>query len=333
MPPPLKVNKHNIRMPPPTTNPPQAPSSPSTLNITQPSAPIDHNPRNNASFLRGLLDITNGENHESKGKPTEVLPWETQRSDSSDNGSLFDWAPRGSGGRYVAQNFPSAKDKSLPAVTISPMDQASLYAWVECTMVQACSDFLRAQQLNLDIALLGKEVKKWEAQKVRLSTGETRRRDKVIEFMFGMEIQCKFIEGNMKYTAFSLQNSQFHANISARRLHFSGPAALNPANIISAWKAIIPSLSPRTYCTPDYLILEHFRVFEKVLGLFGPVYYDAENFESRRSSLVQRIMKSSDIEKHRLHMQNLASLREEREKAEGELLKEVGLLTIGEEEW
>ena len=74
-------------------------------------------------------------------------------------------------------------------------------------------------------------------------------------------------------------------------------------------------------------------MFEKVLGLFGPVYYDAENFESRRSTLVQRIMKSGDIEKHRLHMQNLASLREEREKAEGELLKEVGLLTIGEEEW
>ena len=62
--------------------------------------------------------------------------------------------------------------------------------------------FLRAQQLNLDIALLGKEVKKWEAQKIRLSTGETRRRDKVIEFMFGMEIQCKLIEGNMKYTPF-----------------------------------------------------------------------------------------------------------------------------------
>jgi len=121
-----------------------------------------------------------------------------------------------------------------------------------------------------------------------------------------------------------------HAKISDRKLHFSGPAALNPANIISTWKAIIPSLSPRTYCTPDYLILEHFRVFEKVLGLFGPVYYDAEKFESRRSELVQCIMKSGDIEEHLIHMKRLASLREEREKAEGELLKEVGLLTIGE---
>ena len=71
-------------------------------------------------------------------------------------------------------------------------------------------------------------------------------------------------------------------------------------------------------------------MFEKVLGLFGPVYYDAENFASRYSELMKRIMKSDDIERHRVHVKMLASLREEREKAEGELLKEVGLLTIGE---
>jgi len=201
MPPPLNVIKYNIRAPPPTADLPQIPGSPSTPIATQPSPPIDHNPQDNITFLRGLLDNLDGENHESKGKPTEMLPWEIQHSKGSDNGSQFDPAPRGSGGRY-ASVFQSAKDKSLPAVTIGPMDQASLYAWAECTMVQACSNFLRAQQLNLDITLLGKEVKKWEAQKIRLSTGETRRRDKVIEFMFGMEIQCKLIEGNMKYTPF-----------------------------------------------------------------------------------------------------------------------------------
>ncbi|PWW80060.1 hypothetical protein C7212DRAFT_340611 [Tuber magnatum] len=307
-------------------------SSSSTPNIIQLAVPNNHIPRSNSIPLKKLLDITNSGKHENKGKPTDLLPWEGQHSENSDNESLSDKVPRGPGGEYVAQTFPAAKDKSLPAVTISPMDQASLYGWAECTVVQACSDFLRAQKLNLDIALLGKEVKKWEDEKIRLSTGQTKRRDKVIEFMFGMEIQCRLIEGNMKYASVLYLNNPWHANISDRTLRFSGPAALNPANIISAWKAIIPSFSPRTYCIPDYLILEHFRVLEKVLGLFGPVYYDVEKFESRRSELVRYIMRAGDSKRRLLSMQKLAILREEREKAEEELLKEVGLLTIGEEE-
>ncbi|CUS12499.1 unnamed protein product [Tuber aestivum] len=316
----------------PTENPLQMSSSSSTPNIIQFAIPISHIPRSSSIPLKKLLDINNYGKHEGNGKPSQLCPWEGQHYDNSDNGSPSEQAPKGPGGEYVAQTFPAPNGKSLPAISISPLDQASLYGWAECTVVQACSDFLRAQQLNLDIALLGKEVKKWEDEKVRLSTGETRRRDKVIEFMFGMEIQCRLIEGNMKYAPVSSPSNPCHANISDRALHFSGPAALNPANIISAWKAIIPSFSPRTYCIPDYLILEHFRVLEKVLGLFGPVYYDAEKFESKRSELVRRIMKSGDLERHLLSMKRLATLREEREKAEEELLREVGLLTIGEEE-
>ncbi|KAG0636891.1 hypothetical protein HOY80DRAFT_1024148, partial [Tuber brumale] len=256
MAPPLKVDKLKISSPFPTENPLQISSSSSTPNIIQFAIPINHIPRSNSTPLKKLLDNAHCEKHESRGKQTELLPWDAQKSDNSDNGSLSDEAPRPGKG-YVAKKIPSAKEKNLPAVTIAPMDQASLYAWAECTVVKACSDFLRAQQWSLDVAFLGKEVKKWEDEKIRLSTGETKHRDKVIEFMFGMEIQCRIVEKNMK------------------ALHFSGPAALNPANIISSWKAIIPSFSPRTYCIPDYLILEHFRVLEKVLGLFGPAHYDA----------------------------------------------------------
>jgi len=205
---PLKVNKYKIRAPPPDANLPPIPGNPSTPNITQPSSSINHNPQNNP-FPRGLLEGTDGENNESKGKPTEMLPWETQHSKSSDKGSSSNPAPRRQRPRYVIQVVPNSKDKSLPAVTISPMDQASLYAWVECTIVQACSDFLRNQQLNIDIAHLEKEVKKWEAQKIKLSTGETRHRDKVIEFMFGIEIQCKLVEKNMKYNPFCPRIAHF----------------------------------------------------------------------------------------------------------------------------
>ncbi|RPA97300.1 hypothetical protein L873DRAFT_1844993 [Choiromyces venosus 120613-1] len=314
MTPPLKVNKSNISAPFASDNPLQLSSSASTPNIIHSAIPIGHVPRSNSIPLQKLMDITNSQRDGSGGKPTELLPWELQHSDNSDGGSLSDQFPAGSSEKHVTQTYPSAKDKSLPAVTISPMDQASLYAWAECTVIQACSDFLRAQQLSIDIALLGKEVKKWEDEKIRLSTGETKNRDKVIEFMFGMEIQCRLIEGNMKL------------------LHFSGPGALNPANIIAAWKAIIPSLTPRTFCIPDYLVLEHFRVFEKVLGLFGPVYYDAEKFENRRAGLVRRIIRSGEAERRLLRVKRLATLREEREKAEEDLLKEVGLLTIGEED-
>jgi len=199
--PPLKVNKYKIRGPPPSANPPPAPGSPSIPNIIQPSSLIDHDPQDNP-FLRGLLDSTDVENNESKGKPTEMIPWAIQHSKSSNKGSSSNPAPRSERPRYVIHAAPNSKDKSLSAVTISPMDQASLYAWVECTIVQACSDFLRNQQLNIDIAHLGKKVKKWEAQKMKLSTGETIHRDRVIEFMFGMEIQCKLIEKNMRYNPF-----------------------------------------------------------------------------------------------------------------------------------
>ncbi|KAG0134706.1 hypothetical protein HOY82DRAFT_635610 [Tuber indicum] len=310
MTPPLKVNKHEISSPFPTENPLQVSSSSSSPNIIQFAIPIKHIPRSNSTPLKKLLD---SEKHENRGKQTELLPWDFQNSDNSDNGSLSDEVPRPGRGN-LTQKTPTAKEKNLPAVTITPMDQASLYAWVECTVVKACSDFLRAQLWNLDVSFLGKEVKKWEDEKIRLSTGETKHRDRVIEFMFGMEVQCRLVERNMKV------------------LYFSGPAALNPAKIISSWKAIIPSFSPRTFCVPDYLILEHFRVLEKVLGLFGPVYYDAEKFESKRLELVRRIMRSGDDERQLLSVKRLATLREEREKAEEELLKEVGLLTIKEEE-
>lgn len=115
--------------------------------------------------------------------------------------------------------------------------------------------------------------------------------------------------------------------IYSRTLHFSGPSAMNPITTISAWKNIIPSFSPRTFCFPDYLVLEHLRVIEKVLNLFGPAYWDNKTFEKKRSETVKRIMDSGQTQKTRNAAAKMEKLQRDRERAEAQLLMEVGILS------
>jgi hypothetical protein len=89
-------------------------------------------------------------------------------------------------------------DPENPTISIGPFQQAALYSWVECSVVQACSDFLGKQQTSLRVSLLKKEVKKWRRNEVKLTDGVTKKRDRPIGFMFGMEVQCRLLEGNYK---------------------------------------------------------------------------------------------------------------------------------------
>lgn len=100
---------------------------------------------------------------------------------------------------------------------------------------------------------------------------------------------------------------------------------MNAVTVISAWKNIIPSFSPRTFCFPDYLILEHLRVTEKVLRLFGPAYWDCTVFETKRAQIVKRIMEAGQSRKAWSKAEKMAKLQRERRRAEASLLQAVGI--------
>lgn len=100
---------------------------------------------------------------------------------------------------------------------------------------------------------------------------------------------------------------------------------MNAITVINAWKNIIPSFSPRTFCFPDYLILEHLRVTEKVLRLFGPAYWDCTMFEMKRAQIVKRIMEAGQSRKAWSKTEKMVKLQRDREKAEASLLRAVGI--------
>lgn len=127
------------------------------------------------------------------------MPWELDKTPMAADEFLSsgDEYENAKGIQQVGRTL--SKDEGQPTITIDPFSQGALYSWIECSVVQACSDFLRQQQKHLDLDLLKKEVKKWKNSQIKLSTGEAKPRDSPVEFMFGMEVQCKLLEGNYKW--------------------------------------------------------------------------------------------------------------------------------------
>lgn len=65
---------------------------------------------------------------------------------------------------------------------------------------------------------------------------------------------------------------------------------------------------------------------ERVLNLFGPAYHDAIAFEKKRSEAFKTIMRSGEVERERREVAAMRVLQEERNKAEEDLLREIGIL-------
>ena len=193
-----------ISAPLPTENPLLS-NSTSTPNMLLSAIPISQIPRSGSVPFQKLIN------------PGDTVGQTPARAVNTNGGSAVDcehpsWegnqvrnfdeehpsGQEGGGPEHEDMANPATIDLKPPAISISPFDQAALYGWMECAVVQACSHFLGCQKMNLDIDLLKKEVKKWREVKIKLATGEHKRRDKVMEFMFGMEVQCRLLEGNIK---------------------------------------------------------------------------------------------------------------------------------------
>lgn len=184
-------------------NPLKMSSSTSTSNVLLNATPIQGASYNNPGTKpRIVLQSSPAAlNPLGRARPqTELMPWELGNTPTSDEELVSGDDHEGITDIKATQQAGKAISKSFdqPTITIDPFQQAALYSWIECTVVQACSDFLRQQQENLNLELLKKEIKKWRHSQVKLSTGETRPRDQPIEFMFGMGVQCKLLEGNHK---------------------------------------------------------------------------------------------------------------------------------------
>lgn len=259
-------------------------------------------------------------------KPRIVLtPWELDNTPMAADEFLSSGDEHENALSIHQERKPHSKTEGQPTITIDPFSQGALYSWIECSVVQACSDFLKQQQKQLDLNILKKEVKRWKNSQVKLSTGEAKPRDSPVEFMFGMEVQCKLLERNHKLEFLPNNHLILIETLLCRMLHFSGPSAMNPVTVINAWRNIIPSFSPRTFCLPDYLILEHLRVTEKVLRLFGPAYWDSTIFEMKRAQIVKRIMEAGQLRKEWSRSEKMARLQRDRERAEASLLQAVGI--------
>lgn len=132
-------------------------------------------------------------------KPRTVLtPWELDNTPMTADEFLSSEDERENAVSIQPEGKSHSKTEGQPTITIDPFSQGALYSWIECSVVQACSDFLKQQQKQLDLSILKKEVKRWKNSQVKLSTGEAKPRDSPVEFMFGMEVQCKLLERNHK---------------------------------------------------------------------------------------------------------------------------------------
>lgn len=191
-------------------NPLKMSSSPSTPNVLLNATPIpgvhhggptSSSNTSKPSIALQKLPVTTALDLHGRHKPkTELMPWELKKNLAANEEFLSEDDHEDTTNTRATAQAGNLLSKSVdqPAITIDPFQQAALYSWIECSVVQACSDFLRQQQKHLSLDLLRKEVKKWKNSQLKLSTGDTKPRDQPVEFMFGMEVQCRLLEGNHK---------------------------------------------------------------------------------------------------------------------------------------
>lgn len=196
-----------------------------TSNVIKNATPIRGVARSDSILFRDLAkpSIVLQKLPPPNPKPRTILmPWELDKTPMAADEFLSsgDEHESAMGIQQVGKTF--LKAESQPTITIDAFSQGALYSWIECSVVLACSDFLKQQREHLDLDLLKKQVKKWKNSQVKLSTGETKPRDSPVEFMFGMEIQCKLLEGNHKL--------DFPLEISCRLLNsYSSEPFTSPA--------------------------------------------------------------------------------------------------------
>lgn len=186
-------------------NPLKLSNSSSTPNILKNATPIHGLTRSDSISFQNLakpsivlqkLPILNP--HIASKPRTVLMPWELDKTPMAPDEFLSS-GDEGENAISIQQVGKTlSTTEAQPTITIDPFSQSALYSWIECSVVMACSDFLKQQQEHLDLDLLKKEVKKWKNSRVKFSTGEVKPRDSPVEFMFGMEVQCKLLEGNYR---------------------------------------------------------------------------------------------------------------------------------------
>lgn len=143
-----------------------------------------------------------------------------------------------------------SRSKTLPQtrfyVSVTPPQQAKLYAELELMICASANDYLAVQQREGRMSL--------ESLSTVLQTWANKHRPQVIEFMFDQTTQRDLVVFNLN------------------TFRFFGPNASNIVSVnsmVHAWKSLAREMAVRTFCSPDVVVRKHLHDCYSVLELLG----------------------------------------------------------------
>jgi len=170
-------------------------------------------------------------------------------------------------------------------ISLSPTRQASFYAKFELILATTVSNFLMAHADLLDRSHLNREIRTGEGGFWSLFDGPAEKRVRPDNFMFPLAIQHSLLQKNcaafVKHGAFS------NHNVLAVR---------QAAKVITGWGRIVDGLAHKTFCEPDWLLIEHLQGGEKLIQLIGNHYLSEEvaNYTSWKLQIVVEITNETE---------------------------------------
>jgi hypothetical protein len=172
-------------------------------------------------------------------------------------------------------------------ISLAPARQAHFYAQFELTVSTAISNFLTHNERLLDPAHLSREIRAWESGVWGMFEGPAQKRSRPVDFLFPLEVQQRLLQKNCD--AF-VKNSAFtNRNVLVVR---------QAAKIIAGWGRVVDGLPGKTFCEPDWLLIERLQGAEKLIQLLGNHYLSDEvaNYSTWKLQMVMEIMDAAEVD-------------------------------------
>ena len=180
-----------------------------------------------------------------------------------------------------------------PAVRVAPALQAEFYAALELVVATTTSRFLVDNTERLNADAVQREAKAWESGVWVLFNGTKAKRAPVSAFLYPLDVQARLLDAHrdVLVRVGTFGSSGSGGNGSSQ--HWNARAV---ADTLAGWGRVVAALGcsglahgSRSLCMPDWLVTEHLRAAEKLLGLFVPERHFDDTASARWLAVTMRI--------------------------------------------
>jgi len=172
-------------------------------------------------------------------------------------------------------------------ISLAPARQAHFYAQFELTVSTVISNFLTHNERLLDAAHLSREIRAWESGVWGMFEGPAQKRSRPVDFLFPLDVQQRLLHKNCD--AFAKNGAFTNRNVLVVR---------QAAKIIAGWGRVVDGLPGKTFCEPDWLLIERLQGAEKLIQLLGNHYLSEEvaNYSTWKLQMVMEIMDAAEVD-------------------------------------